>query len=81
MQEQMAKYLVEKLEHDKKVKDLTEQNRINQAKMLEEIAKYNKKKEEAMGKLHAKGMLGYQSTNPDDGYNYPIAQTFNKINQ
>ena len=81
MREEQAKFLVGKLEHEKKVRDLAEDNKINQAKMIEEIAKYNKQKQDSMTKLHSKGMLGYQSTNEDDGYNYPIAQTFSKINQ
>lgn len=81
MREQLTKYLVDKLEHEKKINDLHSSSQINRAKMMEEIAKYDSKKQDAMAQLQSKGMLQYQSSNPNDGNNYPLIDVFAKLNR
>ena len=65
--------VVERLEAKKELQNLSSQNELNQAKMARLLAKLKASEAKHLEEARASGQLQYQSTNPDDGYNYPIA--------
>lgn len=70
--EPQVKYLIDKLEYDKKVGQLSQQSKINQLKIVQETGKLRDKQRKMMEQMASSGLLQYQSGNPDDPYNYPL---------
>ena len=77
----MLDMIVEKMEFNKDMQNLEMDTQLNKAKMLQKVQKRKQEMEQQAMEMRASGQLRFQSSNPDDGYNYPLIDVIGNISK